>query len=154
MRSRPLPFHRRASRPGSPSLRAACAMFTIPSTQERHGLHRVKQRYVIEIAGRPDDRPLSIPACMRIGARSTDFGMTWPAPIDAEYGGKARRSVLKMNVSEPTMPFTPAMGNAIPSAFVEPIQQCDPRRGRPCPILPTPPEEKTIVSAFTQALAD
>jgi hypothetical protein len=51
-------------------------------------------------------------------ARSTDFGMTWPAPINAEYGGKWRRPVLKMNIPEPTTTFTAYMGNAIPSAFV------------------------------------
>jgi hypothetical protein len=54
-------------------------------------------------------------------ARSTDFGMTWPVPIDAEYGGKGRRPVLKMNTPEPMTPFSTYMGNAIPSAFVEPV---------------------------------
>jgi hypothetical protein len=46
-------------------------------------------------------------------ARSTDYGMTWPAP-----GAKDRRPVLMMNSPEPTTPFTTYMGNAIPSAFV------------------------------------
>jgi hypothetical protein len=46
-------------------------------------------------------------------ARSTDYGMTWPAA-----GTKDRRPVLMMNTPEPTTPFPTYMGNAIPSAFV------------------------------------
>jgi hypothetical protein len=54
-------------------------------------------------------------------ARSTDFGMTWPAPIDSEFGGPDRRPVLKTQTPEPTTPETPptALGDAIPSAFVD-----------------------------------
>jgi hypothetical protein len=54
-------------------------------------------------------------------ARSTDFGKTWPAPINSEFGGKDRRPVLKMPVPEPTTIETSPiyMGNATPSAFVD-----------------------------------
>src|SRR5579871_758898 len=54
-------------------------------------------------------------------ARSTDFGKTWPAPINSEFGGRDRRPVLKMAVAEPTThaPSPIYMGNAIPSAFVD-----------------------------------
>jgi hypothetical protein len=54
-------------------------------------------------------------------ARSTDFGKTWPAPIDGEFGGRDRRPVLKMAAAEPTAHETSPiyMGNAIPSAFVD-----------------------------------
>jgi hypothetical protein len=55
-------------------------------------------------------------------ARSTDFGKTWPAPINAEYGAKDRRPVLKINIPEPTTAFATYTGNAIPSAFIEPIR--------------------------------
>jgi len=53
-------------------------------------------------------------------ARSADFGKTWPAPINSEFGGRGRRPVLKMNVPEPTTVETSPiyMGNALPSAFV------------------------------------
>ncbi len=54
-------------------------------------------------------------------ARSFDFGRTWPAPINAIFGGKHRRPVLKLSTPEPTtLESSPAyMGNAIPSAFVD-----------------------------------
>jgi len=54
-------------------------------------------------------------------ARSTDFGKTWPAPINGEFGGRDRRPVLKTAAAEPTTRETPPiyMGNAIPSAFVD-----------------------------------
>jgi hypothetical protein len=54
-------------------------------------------------------------------ARSTDFGKTWPAPINSEFGGRGRRPVLKMNIPEPTTVETSPiyMGNATPSAFVD-----------------------------------
>jgi hypothetical protein len=44
-------------------------------------------------------------------ARSKDFGKTW----------KDRRPVLQMSTPEPTTNFSTYMGNAIPSAFVEPV---------------------------------
>jgi hypothetical protein len=49
-------------------------------------------------------------------ARSADYGKTWPAP-----GAAGRRPVLQMSTPEPTTNFTTYMGNAIPSAFIEPI---------------------------------
>ena len=54
-------------------------------------------------------------------ARSSDNGKTWPAPIDAELGGTDRYPVLKAPTPEPSTPENPqvAMGNAIPSAFVD-----------------------------------
>ncbi len=54
-------------------------------------------------------------------ARSSDDGRTWPAPADAELGGADRYPVLKASTPEPGMPENPqvAMGNAIPSAFVD-----------------------------------
>jgi hypothetical protein len=54
-------------------------------------------------------------------ARSPDFGVTWPAPINSEFGGRGRRPVLKMNIPEPTTVETSPnyMGNALPSAFVD-----------------------------------
>jgi hypothetical protein len=53
-------------------------------------------------------------------ARSSDYGKTWPAPVDSELGGDDRYPVLKNPVSEPTMPENPqvAIGNALPSAIV------------------------------------
>ena len=54
-------------------------------------------------------------------ARSSDNGKTWPAPVDAELGGTDRYPVLKSATPEPSTPESPqvAMGNAIPSAFVD-----------------------------------
>ncbi len=54
-------------------------------------------------------------------ATSRDFGKTWPAPVDAEFGGPERYPVLKVPAPEPTVPEpTPtAWGDAIPSAFIE-----------------------------------
>jgi hypothetical protein len=53
-------------------------------------------------------------------ARSSDGGRTWPAPIDAEFGGKDRYPVLKLAAPEPASePAPAAMGNAIPSAFID-----------------------------------
>jgi len=54
-------------------------------------------------------------------ARSFDFGRSWPAPINAEFGGKNRHPVLKLSTPEPTSFETSPiyMGNAIPAAFVD-----------------------------------
>ena len=52
-------------------------------------------------------------------AKSTDFGRTWPQPVDNEFGGPDRHPVLKSDTPEPTMNTTRALGNAIPSAFVD-----------------------------------
>jgi hypothetical protein len=54
-------------------------------------------------------------------ARSQDFGKTWPAPIDSEFGGTDRYPVLKVPAPEPTIAETNPTnwGDAIPSAFVE-----------------------------------
>lgn len=54
-------------------------------------------------------------------ARSSDNGKTWPQPVDAELGGTDRYPVLKAATPEPATPENPtvAMGNAIPSAFVD-----------------------------------
>ena len=54
-------------------------------------------------------------------ARSTDYGKTWPAPIDKELGGPNRYPVLKGSTLEPiTAEANPEhMGDALPSAFVD-----------------------------------
>lgn len=52
-------------------------------------------------------------------ARSPDFGRTWPQPVDDEFGGPDRHPVLKSDTPEPTVNTTRALGNAIPSAFVD-----------------------------------
>ncbi len=54
-------------------------------------------------------------------ARSSDYGKTWPTPVDAELGGTDRYPVLKHPTPEPATPESPqvALGNAIPSAFVD-----------------------------------
>jgi hypothetical protein len=56
--------------------------------------------------------------------RSADGGHTWPAPVNSEFGNNSRRPVLKMSIPEPTTAETPpiAMGNAIPSAFIDTTQ--------------------------------
>ena len=53
-------------------------------------------------------------------ARSSDHGKTWPAPINAEFGGPDRYPVLKLSAPEPASEPSPApMGDAIPSAIVD-----------------------------------
>jgi hypothetical protein len=54
-------------------------------------------------------------------ARSSDNGKTWPAPINAEFGGPNRYPVLKSSTPEPTSAENPQinLGNAIPSAFID-----------------------------------
>jgi hypothetical protein len=52
-------------------------------------------------------------------ARSTDFGKTWPAPINSELGGKDRRPILKVAVPESRQTPPNAIGDAIPTAFVD-----------------------------------
>jgi hypothetical protein len=52
-------------------------------------------------------------------ARSSDNGKTWPSPVNSPFGGKDRYPVLKGPVPEPAGPFDGAMGNAIPSAFMD-----------------------------------
>jgi len=51
-------------------------------------------------------------------ARSSDNGKTWPAPINGVLGGPARHPVLQSSDPQPAAAH-PAMGNAIPSAFVD-----------------------------------
>ncbi len=53
-------------------------------------------------------------------ARSSDYGTTWPDPIDSEFGGADRYPILKRVEPEPNTPENPpvAIGNAIPSAIV------------------------------------
>ena len=60
-------------------------------------------------------------------ARSSDYGKTWPVPIDNELGGDDRYAVLKNPISEPDQPENPqvAIGNAIPSAIVAPSVGAD-----------------------------
>jgi len=54
--------------------------------------------------------------------RSSDFGKTWPAPVDDEFGNATRYPVLKVPVPQPaTQPLTQAMGDGIPSAFVDDV---------------------------------
>jgi uncharacterized protein (TIGR03437 family) len=50
--------------------------------------------------------------------RSSDNGKTWPAPINGVSGGPARHPVLQSSVPQPAVSH-PAMGDAIPSAFVD-----------------------------------
>lgn len=52
-------------------------------------------------------------------ATSPDFGRTWPQPVDAEFGGPDRHPVLKSDIPEPTANTPFALGDAIPSAFVD-----------------------------------
>jgi hypothetical protein len=53
-------------------------------------------------------------------ARSSDNGKTWPAPVNSEFGGPDRYPVIKLAAPEPTSEPTPAaMGNGLPSAFVD-----------------------------------
>lgn len=51
-------------------------------------------------------------------ARSSDSGKTWPAPAASALGDTARHPVLKDVNPEPSTSH-PAMGDAIPSAFVD-----------------------------------
>lgn len=70
----------------------------------------------------PDGTDWQRPFYATVGyARSFDFGQTWPAPVNAEFGGKNRHPVLKLATPEPaTFESSPVyMGNAIPSAFVD-----------------------------------
>jgi hypothetical protein len=52
-------------------------------------------------------------------ATSSDFGRTWPQPVENEFGGPDQHPVLKSDTPEPTVNTTRALGNAIPSAFVD-----------------------------------
>jgi putative Ig domain-containing protein len=52
-------------------------------------------------------------------ARSSDNGKTWPAPIDSVLGGSARHPVLKSVNPQPSTNYPSAMGDAIPSGFVD-----------------------------------
>lgn len=51
-------------------------------------------------------------------ARSSDNGKTWPAPVNGPLGGPSRHPVLQSSDPQPSVPHQ-AMGNAIPSAFVD-----------------------------------
>jgi len=52
-------------------------------------------------------------------ARSSDNGKTWPTPIDSVLGGSARHPVLKSVNPQPATSYPSAMGDAIPSGFVD-----------------------------------
>lgn len=52
-------------------------------------------------------------------ARSSDNGKTWPPPANGPLGNAARHPVLKGPLPEPTKNTSAAMGDAIPSAFVD-----------------------------------
>jgi hypothetical protein len=56
-------------------------------------------------------------------AKSSDFGRTWPSPVNSEFGGPDRHPILKgpnpEPASEPTPPGPAPMGDAIPSAFLD-----------------------------------
>ena len=52
-------------------------------------------------------------------ARSSDNGKTWPAPANAVMGGPDRHPILKSVNPQPATGGYTAMGNAIPSAFVD-----------------------------------
>ena len=50
----------------------------------------------------PDGTDWQRPFYATVGyARSFDFGKTWPAPINSEFGGKNRHPVLKLATPEP-----------------------------------------------------
>ncbi len=51
-------------------------------------------------------------------ARSADNGVTWPAPIDSEFGGPSRHVALAGPDPQPIQPHGP-LGNAIPSGFID-----------------------------------
>jgi hypothetical protein len=51
-------------------------------------------------------------------ARSSDDGRTWPSPANSVLGDPDRHPVLKCVNPQPSTPYT-AMGDAIPSAFVD-----------------------------------
>jgi hypothetical protein len=51
--------------------------------------------------------------------RSSDNGKTWPAPGTGELGNSSRYPVLKLADPQPSAPNDTAMGNAIPSGFVD-----------------------------------
>src|SRR5579863_721404 len=53
-------------------------------------------------------------------ARSSDYGMTWPSPINSEFGGPGRHPVIKGPNPEPASEPNPAaMGDALPAAFAD-----------------------------------
>lgn len=52
-------------------------------------------------------------------ARSSDGGKTWPSPVNSLLGDATRHPVLKSVNPQPASGGYPAMGNAIPSAFVD-----------------------------------
>jgi hypothetical protein len=53
-------------------------------------------------------------------ARSSDNGKTWPPPVNSAFGGPDRYPVLKLSAPEPVSePEPTAMGNGLPSAFVD-----------------------------------
>jgi hypothetical protein len=52
-------------------------------------------------------------------ARSSDNGKTWPPPANGPLGNAARHPVLKGPIPEPATNSSAAMGDAIPSAFVD-----------------------------------
>ena len=51
-------------------------------------------------------------------ARSSDYGKTWPAPVNGPTGGSSRHPVLQSSIPQPSTAHPP-LGNAIPSAFVD-----------------------------------
>jgi len=51
-------------------------------------------------------------------ARSSDNGKTWPAPVNSALGGPDRHLIMKAVNAQPSTSY-PAMGDAIPSAFVD-----------------------------------
>jgi hypothetical protein len=67
-------------------------------------------------------------------ARSDDYGLTWPKP-----GAARRRPILAIPTSEPTAVGSPAMGDAIPSAFVTPTHIYVVYRDVPQPNANPPP---------------
>jgi hypothetical protein len=53
-------------------------------------------------------------------ARSSDAGRTWPSPYNSEFGGPDRAPRVKgPNPEPPVEPNPAAMGDALPSAFVD-----------------------------------
>ncbi len=52
-------------------------------------------------------------------ARSSDNGRTWPTPVNSEFGNALRHPILKSAIPQPSSPYSPGIGDAIPSGFVD-----------------------------------
>jgi len=59
-------------------------------------------------------------------ARSADNGMTWPDPENGTSGGASRFPVLSPPNPQPSTPSIAALGNALPSGFVDTLDPAGP----------------------------